>query len=742
MSKISKKGRNPGAVDNWLDTLGLYRKNVAYDETCLFRAVSEQLFDCQFYHERVRKECISYARKNYEQFSNLVSSKTQWSEHLNKLEKHMVFCGDIELNIISKKYNRDVILFDASKQEIVDFTKMNLPSVFLLCLMDRDHFDVVYKREHIASAGFCQLYLIDKMQTISAIIYKILYQKVFKIPDVEEIVNSMLYDKNILTQGEVQIEENKELAESSESELTPLENVLSFECDEKTSTNIAPFPFKVAKALDPNIYRNIEYDSWGELRREMRLGEWYYGDDKLILGTKCIFNDIDTNEKFDCYIQEILKGQNKCVVFLTKVAEKKTVDYSSLSPENDAKPWPLPYRFMKNCVISGPNTSSPPVEKSALKTKRKYKDKKRTKSESSIISTNIQIKSDVENVEDYVGIPLQMQNLSNSPPYALTPQQDTPTEPQPDPAHAALQPDAACPAAPPRYQQPCEAAHWQPCLAPAPEQFVWPQSPGLTQGVFNFKPMVASAPVTPNVVPYHGFFIEDHNSSSMSASQAGLYIRVSKSYDYKIENLPYLAPAPEQFVWPQSPGLTQGVFNFKPMVASAPVTPNVVPYHDPNYPFYYNYHVEPYQTYPQWSSPPPFELQPPPPPKNEVEKVEAAKSQSVEQVGAAEQTAPQYCARNEMGTHAHERPPPLSFAPQSPSVEVYPQMMTLPPGTPVLYATTPHEMTEIVMPTTPIMYSPHMEMSYNPFIYPPTPPPSWYAAGVTSQGFFFPPRHT
>lgn len=43
MAKITKRGRNPGAVDSWLDTLGLYRKNVAYDETCLFRAVSEQV---------------------------------------------------------------------------------------------------------------------------------------------------------------------------------------------------------------------------------------------------------------------------------------------------------------------------------------------------------------------------------------------------------------------------------------------------------------------------------------------------------------------------------------------------------------------------------------------------------------------------------------------------------------------------------------------------------------------------
>lgn len=35
--------KNPGEIDAWLETMGYYRKNVAYDETCLFRAISEQV---------------------------------------------------------------------------------------------------------------------------------------------------------------------------------------------------------------------------------------------------------------------------------------------------------------------------------------------------------------------------------------------------------------------------------------------------------------------------------------------------------------------------------------------------------------------------------------------------------------------------------------------------------------------------------------------------------------------------
>lgn len=34
--------------------------------------------------------------------------------------------------------------------------------------------------------------------------------------------------------------------------------------------DITPFPYKVAKSLDPNIYRNVEFDTWNDGRRGMR----------------------------------------------------------------------------------------------------------------------------------------------------------------------------------------------------------------------------------------------------------------------------------------------------------------------------------------------------------------------------------------------------------------------------------------------------------------------------------------
>lgn len=37
------------------------------------------------------------------------------------------------------------------------------------------------------------------------------------------------------------------------------------------SKGITPFPYRVAKALDPNIYRNVDYDIWHEIKKGMSL---------------------------------------------------------------------------------------------------------------------------------------------------------------------------------------------------------------------------------------------------------------------------------------------------------------------------------------------------------------------------------------------------------------------------------------------------------------------------------------
>lgn len=75
---------------------------------------------------------------------------------------------------------------------------------------------------------------------------------------VDEVVNKMLYDKgeNIILKYD----------EDDNSEDDFLKQV-SVKSSDKNCTIRTPFPFKIAKALDPNLYRNIEFDNWSEFRK-------------------------------------------------------------------------------------------------------------------------------------------------------------------------------------------------------------------------------------------------------------------------------------------------------------------------------------------------------------------------------------------------------------------------------------------------------------------------------------------
>ncbi|GJQ74236.1 hypothetical protein Trydic_g19142 [Trypoxylus dichotomus] len=616
MAKHTRKGKNPGPVDAWLDTLGYYRKNVAYDETCLFRALSEQMFSCQIFHERCRKEIVAYGRNNYHEFLHLFNTEEELNDHLEKLEIHMAICGNVELEIASRRYKRDVMVFD-SVNRVVQSIPNNYSDTFLLCLMGEDHYDVVYKREYIQTAGFCQ-----------SIVYNILYEKVFKIPNVSSIVQAMLYEKpNLPSNDKLNTKQEKQ-----DSTMNDLEYMLR--------TNIAPFPYKVAKALDPTIYRNIEYDTWTETRKELRLGDWYYGDNNLILGTCCILSTDIGN--YQCYIQEILKGQNKCVVYITNLAEKRTVNYSDLAPEADAKPWPLPYRFAKNTVAAPPKLELPDKEKRTL---RKRRDKKRSGSKCStdsssnslIRGTPAEQNSEACSVSVYEGCPLQMQHSDDYENQGTTQLSDANTQ-----------------------------ANYS--------DLVYPVDSGWEQ------------PVTTTNEP--------------------------------------------NTVWSQTPSTPQSIFTFVPK----PVIPGTPEMSYSTDPFYYNN----IPRYTGWASACTADY---------VQGTDQANSENI-QTDVPNSPEPYSCTYYD---NMYGSPIPIiasnrsvcttPLTPTSPQVEMYPTFFGPPPPiTPVIYA--PPEIAEIMIPSPHVpVYSPAIEMSYispSPFIFPPTPPASWYPPAINSQGFIFP----
>lgn len=64
--KPSKRTAEP--IDEWLQSQGLFRKHAPKDPTCLFRAMSEQIYSTQHFHIRVRRECVNFMKKHKDAF--------------------------------------------------------------------------------------------------------------------------------------------------------------------------------------------------------------------------------------------------------------------------------------------------------------------------------------------------------------------------------------------------------------------------------------------------------------------------------------------------------------------------------------------------------------------------------------------------------------------------------------------------------------------------------------------------
>ncbi|XP_036228512.2 uncharacterized protein otu isoform X2 [Bactrocera oleae] len=344
----------PDPFDQFLEENNFYRKHTARDASCLFRVISEQMYDTQLHHLAIRKKCVRYMRKHRDYFAPLV--ERDLDEYLDDMSKPKTYGTLIELQAVGYMFQRNVLLFEPFNLGNFYSSRSYFNDVFRVFYTPERHFDSVFTCDYIKDAAICQ-----------AICYEILYKDLYKLPDVAFAVEHMLHSPTldameytsennddgyctriVLTDGRSFnfdlpnetncILENYELCHFHHTNFPRLSDDLHREmkihtnCDDyeksalcKTAESllphkyiscvrqllqegITPFPYKVAKALDPNMYRNIEFDAWNEQRKEQKLQNWYNGD---------------TNFK---------------------------VPYESLTPlpPDQFKPWTLPYRFQRH----------------------------------------------------------------------------------------------------------------------------------------------------------------------------------------------------------------------------------------------------------------------------------------------------------------------------------------------------------------------------------------------------------
>ncbi|XP_040600448.1 putative bifunctional UDP-N-acetylglucosamine transferase and deubiquitinase ALG13 isoform X3 [Mesocricetus auratus] len=330
-----QKSLNEASMDEYLGSLGLFRKVIAKDASCLFRAISEQLFYSQIHHLHVRRVCVSYMKENQQTFESYVEGS--FEKYLERLGDPKESAGQLEIRALSLIYNRDFILYRYPGKPPMHVTDNGFEEKILLCYSNNGHYDSVYSKEFQSTAGICQ-----------AILYEILYKDVFVVD--EETLKTAVHlfrsgsrrNRNNALTGNVEgSTDQKSSSEDRIEEFGASSSVKNTPEDSKQETELKfpenpsrmLFPYKVLKALDPEIYRNIEFDAWLDSRKELQKSDCMeYAGRHYYLGDKCQVCLEPDGKYYNAHIQEIENDKNSVIVFIEELAERHAVPLDNVKP--------------------------------------------------------------------------------------------------------------------------------------------------------------------------------------------------------------------------------------------------------------------------------------------------------------------------------------------------------------------------------------------------------------------------
>ncbi|XP_075691949.1 UDP-N-acetylglucosamine transferase subunit ALG13-like isoform X4 [Rhinoderma darwinii] len=346
---FGQKSLNEVTMDEYLGSLGLYRKLTAKDASCLFRAVSEQLFYCQIHHNDIRKICVSYMRKNEKLFDSYVEGP--FEKYLERLEDPKESAGQLEITAVSLIFNQNFILYKSPGKPPTYATDIDCDGKIMLCCSTNGHYDSVFTKTFQTTAAICQ-----------AVLYECLYRDVFGVDERELIAAVELFrsgtkkNRNSASTGsedanyDCTAEHNKASTDSRQEEWekkdvdNPMDERIKQSTEEVKTTdnpNKMPFPYKVLKALDPEIYRNVEFDVWLDSRKELQKTEYMvFAGRHYCLGDKCQVRLEPGGRYYNAHIQEVVQDTNSVTVFIEELAEKHIVPLVNLKPVTQVIPVP------------------------------------------------------------------------------------------------------------------------------------------------------------------------------------------------------------------------------------------------------------------------------------------------------------------------------------------------------------------------------------------------------------------
>ncbi|XP_054025781.1 putative bifunctional UDP-N-acetylglucosamine transferase and deubiquitinase ALG13 [Dryobates pubescens] len=290
---FGQKSFSEVAMDEYLGRLGLYRKMTAKDASCLFRAVSEQYVEGSF------------------------------EKYLERLGDPKESAGQLEMSALSVMYKRDFILYRYPGKPptyATDSGFENKSSVL---------YEVLYKdvfgmdEEELRSA--VELFRSGSKKNRNSgpvgsedANFDYLHEKLSRKPSEKRLDN---WERN-----ETDNPQEDRFKQGSEEEKPP-ENPKM------------PVPYKVLKALDSEIYRNVEFDVWLDSRKELQKTDYMvFAGRQYYIGDKCQVRLEPGGKYYNAHIQEVGQDGNTLTVFVEELAEKHTVPLADLKPVTQVAP--------------------------------------------------------------------------------------------------------------------------------------------------------------------------------------------------------------------------------------------------------------------------------------------------------------------------------------------------------------------------------------------------------------------
>ncbi|KAM9437181.1 UDP-N-acetylglucosamine transferase subunit ALG13-like isoform 2-T2 [Salvelinus alpinus] len=330
-------------MDEYLASIGLYRKMMARDASCLFRAVSEQMYYSQNYHQKIRKDCVTFMRENRCNFEPFVEGS--FEKYLERLEDPKETTGQVEIKALSSLYRRCFLVYRYPGKPPTEITEVDYMEKILLCCSNNGHYDVVYPRNYPIHAALCQ-----------ALLYELLYTQVLGVGEAE--VQGALegfHGGGRRYRNSLSVCSEDAGYDTPEDRGQTLRDDWEFNGHSRAEDKARPgaeeaktpdgpaklsLPYKVLKALDSEMYRNVQFDVWHDSRREMQKTDYMvFAGRQYFLGDKCQVRLDPKGKYYNAFIQEVGTHPSAVTVFIEELGEKHLVSLTNFKPVNPVPAW-------------------------------------------------------------------------------------------------------------------------------------------------------------------------------------------------------------------------------------------------------------------------------------------------------------------------------------------------------------------------------------------------------------------